>query len=105
MGFAVGIAIWVGAFVAAGLSMVRAEMAYFHLYRAVKHDDFRLPNEMGPWGVFRPDRSTDELWKMVRERQAEPALEAARRRLIRRWKLTLAVLFVGPLIFIPLSYL
>ena len=99
----VGIGLWFASGAAVGVSMVRAELAYYRLYEMVRGVDLGVPR--GPLEIFQPGTSLQRLWDIVQEPQQDPVLEQVRQRVRRRWRLALAVVFLGPIIIVALSYL
>jgi len=109
----VGAAVWVVLSLAAGIWMLRAQEEYIRSYRRVRGVDLPLPGELRDRYLRDPGRwfleSHALSWRLVRivlEKQPDASLERLRRRVIRRWWVTVAVVFLGaslPLAFAHIS--
>jgi hypothetical protein len=90
-------AAYIGAFLAAGVRLILAQIQYIRLYTdrayGVRSEEEARRNPWR-WATPAPERSLD-YWRIVWERQADRELERARLQVVRRWWLTLAVMVLG----------
>lgn len=109
--FLLGLAIWMGVGLALGWHMVHLQMDYFIRCRQLEHLNIPVtPEEMSeiylndPLGWFTQSPSQMRvLWRLLWARQADPSLEAERRRVVRWNWITLAWVMFGGAIPIALS--
>lgn len=103
--FLLGLALWFVAAAIPGFSFRAAQLRYVRLVRAHGRRDVGIPGEDGvDWLAIGPGMSW-RLWTIVWEEQADPELEAARLRVVARWKACVIVAFGGGLLPIIFSYL
>lgn len=108
--FWLGALLWVGSCMALGIRTVRAQRAYVRLYRERHRIDLPLTDEVADRYLCQPWRYYVEGWglawrrlKILWERQTDPELEAARRRAVGLWRVTIAVAWLGALLPILFS--
>lgn len=97
-----GAIIYVAAFFLAGFWMIGAQVEYVRLYQRRRDAGLARPDDLAARYSDEPGRWATEsfalswrLWKIVWQPQQDATLERARRRVVRRWWLTVAVMFLG----------
>lgn len=104
--FWIGVALWIIPFLIAGGWMQKANWRYIHLYREMHDVELLLPGEgdtpRTQLQSFAPSSSW-RLWRILWEPQADPALERARRTVVRRFWIMNVFLWGGAFIPIGLS--
>jgi hypothetical protein len=108
-----GTLLWMALFVASGVRLVKAELAYYRLYEEIRQTKLPSVDEElyrrfaeEPWRL--PTESFRASWgllKVLRERQQDTRLEQARQRVVHFWWLTVAVLFLGAIVTFVLGLL
>lgn len=100
--FLLGMVLYAVPFLSAAAWMILAQIRYVGLYREVHGDVVPLPRDStrrylgDPQRWFRESPSLSwRLWRIIWEPQDDPALESARRRVVRRWWLLVTFMVVG----------
>lgn len=101
--FLLGGAIWFALCFAAGIRMVHFQTVYLRLYGQIEQPNFPVTPEELTGRLGLPPSLIWRLWRLVWERQSNPTLEAARRRGVRWYWITAAVVMLGGAI--PLAVL
>ena len=96
-------AIYMAVFLGAGIWMMMAQVAYVSLYKSIVGDTdvdalqrMRLQDPLNIGSVASGwRRQSTSSWRIVWRHLDDPELEQARRKVVRRWWLTLGVMLVG----------
>lgn len=103
--FLLGALFWLGPVLGFGLCMARAQQRYLQLYRTVRGGDLRLPGESTEHLQNWPSgwlRLSWKLYNVIWEPQSNPELEAARRRVVRYWRLAVLWGVIG--VVLPIAF-